>query len=52
MVSGQETNTDNLGTFFFISFSIIVVCTHQNRLDEAILMSTHTILHDKIRKFP
>ena len=30
-----------------------VVCTHKNRLDEAILMSTNNIqFHDKIRKLP
>ena len=29
------------------------MCTHWNRLDEAILMSTNNIhFHDKIRKFP
>ena len=29
------------------------MCTHYNRLDEAILMSTHNIqFHNKIRKFP
>ena len=30
-----------------------VECTHKNRPDEAILMSTHNIqLHDEIRQFP
>ena len=44
--------------FFFFFFSIstqllYIQCTHLNRLDEAILMSTLNIqFHDKIRKSP
>ena len=43
---GQEANSDNLGIFLF-RFStqlLIVKCTHLNRLDEAIQMSTLNIL--------
>ena len=53
MVPGQEANSDNLGNFFSILYTIFfyVECTHSNRLNEAILMSTHNIqFHDKIRK--
>ena len=50
----QETNSDNLGNFFRFSTQwLYVECTHKNRLDEAILMSTLNIqFHDKKRKNP
>ena len=48
MVPGQEANSDNLVKYFRVSTQqLYVVCTHLNRLDEAILMSTHNIqFHD------
>ena len=54
MVPGQEVNGENLGKYFQSSIQLwYVVCTPKNRLDEAILMSTHNIhLHDETRKFP
>ena len=50
----QEANGDNLGIFFFdFLHNNYVGCTHKNRLDEAILMSTLNIqFHDRMRKFP
>ena len=39
MVPGQEANSNNLGDFFFDI--LYVECSHYNRLDEAIIMSTH-----------
>ena len=52
MAPVQEANSDNLGKSFRFSIQrLYVECTHKNRLDEAILMSTHNIqFHDKIRK--
>ena len=44
MAPGQEANIDNLGNICrFATQLLYVECTHQNRLDEAILMSTHSI---------
>ena len=39
---------------FLIFYKILCVeCTHQNHIDEAILMSTHSIhFHDKIGNIP
>ena len=53
MAPVQEANNDNLGNSFqFSTKGLYVKCTHQNCLNEAILMSTHNIqFHDKIRKF-
>ena len=52
MAPVQEANRDNFGkSFRFSTQRLFVECTHLNRLDEAILMSTHNIqFHDKIRK--
>ena len=52
MAPVQEANNDNLGkSFRFSTQCLYVKCTHKNRLDEPILMSTHNIqFHDKIRK--
>ena len=54
MEPGQEANSDNLVKYFrFSTQQLYVECTHQNCLNEAILMNTHNIkFHDKIRKFP
>ena len=43
-----------LGIFSYFIMKLYVVCTHQNRLDEAILMSTHNIqsLCRKSKRFP
>ena len=51
MAPEQETNGENLGKSFVFSMQTwYVECTHENRLDEAILMSTHNIqFHDKIK---
>ena len=48
----QEANSDNFRkSFRFSTQWLYVECTHENRLDEAILTSTHNIkFHDKIRK--
>ena len=52
MVPVQEANCDNLGNFFRFSTQwLYVECTHLNRLDEAILMSTHNIQFHK-KKIP
>ena len=52
MAPFQEANSDNLGkSFQFSKQRLYVECIYWNRLDEAILMSTHNIqFHDKIRK--
>ena len=54
MVPGQEANNDSLGNSFLVSTQYLyVVYTHKNRLDEAIIMSTHNQQFlDKIRIFP
>ena len=45
----QEANNDNLGNSFrFSTQGLYVECTRWNRLDEAMLMTTHNIqFHDK-----
>ena len=50
----QEANSDNFRkSFRFSTQRLYVECIHENRLDEAILMSTRNIqFHDKIRKNP
>ena len=51
----QEANGHNLGMHLFAIRSSInnTLSTQQNRLLEAIRMSTHNIhFHDKLRKFP
>ena len=52
MAPVQEANSYIFGKSFRLSTQqLYVECTHKNRLDEAILMSTHNIqFHDKIRK--
>ena len=51
MAPVQEANSDNLGKSFQFSTQRLYVECNQNRLDDAILMSTHNIkFHDKIRK--
>ena len=54
MAPGQEAKGDNLGESFRSSKQKwYVECTDQNRLNEAILMSTYNkLFHNKIRKFP
>ena len=49
MAPVQEAKSDNLGKSFRFLHSDCMLSV----LDEAILMSTHSIqFHDKIRKFP
>ena len=52
MMPGQEAKDDKLEKSFRSSrYQWYFECTHQNRLSEAILMSTHNIqFHDEIRK--
>ena len=51
MAPVQEANSDNLGKFFDFLHNDCMMCPHHNRLDEAILISTHNIqFHDNIRK--
>ena len=52
MAPVQEANSDYFGKYFRLSTQrLYVECTHLNRLDEVVLMSTHNIqFHDKIRK--
>ena len=54
MAPGQEANSDNLvKSFRFSTQYLYVDCTHKNRLDEAILMSTYNIqFRVKVRTFP
>ena len=53
MVPGQEANGNNLEKSFRSSIKEwYVECTYLNRLDGAILMSTHNLQHHKIRNFP
>ena len=49
MAPVQQANSDNLGKFFrFSTQRLYVECAYKNRLDQAILMSTHNIqFHDK-----
>ena len=51
MASVQEAKSENLGILFYFIIELYIECTHYNRIDEVILMSTHNIqFHDKIRK--
>ena len=52
MPPGQKANSDNLGQSFCFLYNNGIVCTHLNRLNQVILMSTHIQFHDKIRKIP
>ena len=54
MVQGQEANSGNLGREIPSIFYTVILClVNLNRLDEAILMSTHNIqFHNEIRIFP
>ena len=54
MAPSYEVNSKCFGTLFnFLHNNCMLSVLIRNRLDEAILMSTHNIqLHNKIRKFP
>ena len=50
---GQEANGNNSAMSFWSFIKRYDMCTHKSSLDDAILMSTHSIhFYDKVRNHP